>query len=105
MLRRFKLVYDMDSLLSDQIAEKWPRMGVFRPLLARLERWPMRRADLILPVCAAIAERVATQAPGQTIHVLPDAPPPVPAAGESAQVMNLRALVGAFGRSPCMLAI
>ncbi|WP_442047138.1 glycosyltransferase family 4 protein [Novosphingobium sp. YAF33] len=94
MLRRFKLVYDMDSLLSDQIAEKWPRMGVFRPLLARLERWPMRRADLILPVCAAIAERVATQAPGQTIHVLPDAPPPVPAAGESAQVMNLRALVG-----------
>ncbi|WP_066776701.1 glycosyltransferase family 4 protein [Sphingomonas sp. CCH5-D11] len=94
---RFKLVYDMDSLLGEQIVEKWPRLSFLRPLLRAVEGWPMRGADLVLPVCSAIAERVAREAPGQTIHVLPDAAPAKTTGDPAEPVMNLRALVGGEG--------
>jgi len=33
LFRKFRLVYDMDSLMSDQIAEKWPKAGWLLPIL------------------------------------------------------------------------
>ncbi len=103
MVARFRLVYDMDSLLGEQIVEKWPRLSFMRGMLTAIERWPMRRADLVLPVCAAIAERVAALAPGQTIHVLPDVATPVASGGSTEAVMDLRALVG--GDRPVVLYV
>ncbi|MBB5716870.1 glycosyltransferase [Sphingomonas aerophila] len=93
--RRFKLVYDMDSLMGDQVVEKWPRLAPLRRLFAAIERWPMRRADLVMPVCAAIADRVRALAPGQTIQLLPDVATPVAAASPNAgPVLDLRTVVG-----------
>ena len=93
MIGHFRLVYDMDSLLGDQIIEKWPRLSFLRGLLTMVEQWPIRHADLVLPVCTAIAERVKELAPDQVVRVLPDVATPI-TDGDAADVLDLRALVG-----------
>ncbi len=70
--RKFRLVYDMDSLMSDQIAEKWPKAGLLLPILYWFEKLAMRRADLILPVCEAIAVRAREATAPAKVHLLPD---------------------------------
>jgi glycosyltransferase involved in cell wall biosynthesis len=88
--RKFRLVYDMDSLMADQIAEKWPKAGPLLPILYWFERLAMRRADLILPVCEAIAVRAREVAAPGRVHLLPDvafAAPETPTPAE-----DLRAL-------------
>lgn len=72
IFRKFRLVYDMDSLMADQIAEKWPKAGPLLPMLRWFERQAMRRADLILPVCEAIAVRVRAVTKPAKVHLLPD---------------------------------
>jgi glycosyltransferase involved in cell wall biosynthesis len=69
---RFKLVYDMDSLMADQIAEKWPRAGWLLPVLRWFEHQAMKRADLVLAVCPLIAERAAGSAASGRVHLTPD---------------------------------
>jgi glycosyltransferase involved in cell wall biosynthesis len=76
--RRFKLVYDMDSLMADQIAEKWPKAGPILPVLHWFERLAMRHADLVLPVCEAIAVRAREVAAPGRVHLLPDVAFPAP---------------------------
>ena len=70
--RKFRLVYDMDSLMSDQIAEKWPKAGLLLPVLYWFEKLAMRRADLVLPVCEAIAVRAREATAPAKVHLLPD---------------------------------
>jgi len=94
VFRRFELIYDMDSLMGDQIVEKWPRLGSLRWLFTAIERWPMRRANLVMPVCAAIADRVRELAPDQVIQLLPDVATPVAAASpDDGPVLDLRTVV------------
>lgn len=69
---RFKIVYDMDSLMADQIAEKWPRAGLLLPILRWFEHQAMKRADLVLAVCPLIAERAAGSAASGRVHLTPD---------------------------------
>ena len=69
---KFRLIYDMDSLMSDQIAEKWPKAGLLLPILYWFEKLAMRRADLVLPVCEAIAVRVREATNPAKVHLLPD---------------------------------
>jgi glycosyltransferase involved in cell wall biosynthesis len=82
---KFRLVYDMDSLMADQIAEKWPKAGPLLPILRWFERFAMRRSDLVLPVCEAIAVRAREATDPARVHLLPDvafAPPEHPTAAE-----------------------
>lgn len=82
---KFRLVYDMDSLMADQIAEKWPRANFLLPVLRWFERLAMRKADLVLPVCEAIAVRAREVAPPTRVHLLPDvafAPSEIPTVAE-----------------------
>ena len=75
ILRRFanaRVVYDVDSIMSDQIAEKWPAIGPLAAVLRMLEGWAFRRSDLVLPVCEALADRARTYAEPNKVHVLPD---------------------------------
>ncbi|MGE3745965.1 MAG: glycosyltransferase [Sphingomonadaceae bacterium] len=93
--RKFRLVYDMDSLMSDQIAEKWPEAGPLLPVLRWFERLAMRRADLVLPVCEAIAQRAREATSPEKVHLLPDvafAAPETPTAAE-----DLRSICTASG--------
>lgn len=90
--RRFRLVYDMDSLMSDQIIEKWSAAKPVHPMLAWFEGFAARRSDLVLPVCAAIADRVRAQAPSTPVHLLPDVAPEAPASPPQAE--DLRSTFG-----------
>lgn len=68
-LFRIPVVFDMDSIMSDQIVEKWPRLAPLRRPMRRIESMALRRSDLVLCVCQALADRVREDAP-VTPHVL-----------------------------------
>jgi len=55
--RRFGLpyVYDMDSLLSMQMLERFPRLGPLSGLMRWAEALPVRRAVGVVPMCDALA--------------------------------------------------
>lgn len=90
---RSSLIYDMDSLISAQLVERWPQLFWLRPVLRRVEGWAVRHADIVLPVCAAIADEVAAMAPNASIHVLPDIFT-APSEALPDGVQNLRAIFG-----------
>ena len=93
LIWRFKLIYDMDSLMADQIVEKWPRLRFMLGFMSWFETQANRRADLVLAVCPAIANRVWQRAPLQNVHLLPDVAFPRPEGERPAHVRDLRALV------------
>lgn len=69
---RFKLVYDMDSLMADQIAEKWPGIRPLLPFMHWFERQAVKRSDLVLAVCPLVAERARSSLDAQLVHLTPD---------------------------------
>ncbi len=74
-LFRCRLVYDMDSCISDQL--RYTRVSAFRPLLwlvDRFERSAMRRADFVLTVCESLSEIVRSRSPGARVVQVEDAP-------------------------------
>jgi glycosyltransferase involved in cell wall biosynthesis len=91
LFRRLRVVYDADSILSDQIVEKWPRAHPLANVARLIERFAFRRSDLVLAVCPAIVTRAQASAEARRVHLLPDvafpAEPPV------SPVEDLRALV------------
>lgn len=73
-----RLVYDMDSSMVEQLVRKFFWLKPFRPALDACKRWALRRCDLILPVCPALAERVrelGAQAPVVLLHDVAEEPP------------------------------
>tara|TARA_R100000027_G_scaffold67402_1_gene65971 strand:+ start:17804 stop:18994 length:1191 start_codon:yes stop_codon:yes gene_type:complete len=93
---RYRLVYDMDSCMSDQIVEKWPKAHWIGKVLRRGEQFVMRRVDFILPVCPALADTCRELAPKTPLAVLHDVPPPQPES-KPKDLLNLRELVGSAG--------
>jgi glycosyltransferase involved in cell wall biosynthesis len=87
----FRLVYDMDSSLADQIVEKWPSLRILRHPLEWAERRAVRASDLILPVCQRLAEKVRAMDPTARVEVLHDIAMESAPAGS---VDDLRALAG-----------
>lgn len=77
LLKRFfrcDVVYDMDSSLSEQLVEKWSWVARIEWLLNGIEKFAIRRADLILAVCPYLAEKVGACVPDKIIQVLEDPP-------------------------------
>jgi glycosyltransferase involved in cell wall biosynthesis len=81
----------MDSLMVDQIVEKWPAISAVRAPLDMVERFAARRSDLVLAVCPAIADQAAKAAGPEKVFLLPDIATPAPEGEPPAEVMNLRA--------------
>jgi len=71
VLRR-KLIYDMDSSLSDQLVEKWPGIKALKPGMDAFESWALRRADLVFPVCPRLGEKALRSIPSERIMILED---------------------------------
>ena len=69
---RARLIYDMDSVMSQQIAEKWPAARWIAPIIARCERWAIRSADVVLAVCPAIVRIAEEHHTATPIRLLPD---------------------------------
>jgi len=91
-LSKPKLIYDMDSSLSDQLTDKWRLLKPLRPLFETLERQAVSRSSATLAVCEALAEKVRPWAGAERVTVLPDIPANA-SAGESA-VELLRDVAG-----------
>ena len=53
-----RVVYDMDSSLADQVVEKFPVLGFLAWYLDAFEKMAFRDAELILPVCDALARKI-----------------------------------------------
>jgi hypothetical protein len=64
-------VYDMDSLLTQQIADRFPRLAPVARRLAVAERLALRHAIAVVPVCEALAQ-VARRWHAGKVVLLPD---------------------------------
>lgn len=69
-----KLIYDMDSSLSDQLTDKWRLLKPLRPLFETLERRAVTCSSATLAVCEALAVKVRPWAGEGRVIVLPDIP-------------------------------
>ena len=74
LLSRRRLVYDMDSWMSQQLTDKSRALRPLRPLLVGIERLAVRRATVVLPVCEDLAQVVRGWVDPQRVVVLPDVP-------------------------------
>ncbi len=71
---RAKLVYDMDSSLSDQLTDKWRLLRPLRGLFEMIERSAVRRSAAVLAVCEDLAVKVRRWIDSSRVIVLPDVP-------------------------------
>jgi glycosyltransferase involved in cell wall biosynthesis len=101
-LFRFRLVYDMDSIMASQITEKWPALKPFARLLHSFERMAARRADTVVAVCPSIAD-FAHAAGAVRVHLLPDVAFPVPPGVLPAAAASAEDLRSLFPRSGLLL--
>ena len=67
-----KLIYDMDSSLVEQLFEKWEFLKNISFIFNSFEKWAVRRADIIVPVCNYLAEKVKLYEPQKKIYLLED---------------------------------
>ena len=74
LLSRRRLVYDMDSWMSQQLTDKSRTLQPLRPLLVGIERLAVRRATVVLPVCEDLAQVVRGWVDPQRVFLLPDVP-------------------------------
>ena len=72
----FKLVYDLDSSMIDQMVNRFPLLRHLLPVLARIERLIVRHSDYLFPVCPELAEKILQYAPNARLCTLHD--PPLP---------------------------
>jgi len=71
-IARKKLIYDMDSSLADQLLEKWESLYRYQKFLDGFEGWAVRKAEIVIPVCKSLADKVRTYDPDKKIFVLED---------------------------------
>jgi glycosyltransferase involved in cell wall biosynthesis len=91
LFRRVPVIHDMDSLMVEQIVEKWPAIAAIRSPLDFVERIAAKRSDVVLAVCPLIAERAAEAAGTGKVFLLPDIATPAPEGAPPADVQDLRA--------------
>ena len=71
LFSRVPYLYDMDSSIADQLVEKQPSLSRFIGLFRWFERRAVRSAEVVVPVCPALAEVANRYGPKQ-VTLLPD---------------------------------
>jgi len=69
-----KLVYDMDSSLSDQLTDKWRLLRPLRGFFEMFERSAVKRSAAVFAVCEDLAVKVRRWIDPRRVLVLPDVP-------------------------------
>jgi glycosyltransferase involved in cell wall biosynthesis len=69
---RLPYVYDLDSSLSRQVAEKYPLMNPLKPIMGYFERKAIRESLGAVAVCRALEEEVLKCRPGHLVCRLED---------------------------------
>jgi glycosyltransferase involved in cell wall biosynthesis len=93
---RYKLVYDMDSSMVDQIVDKYPLIRALSKPMQLFEKLVVQGADLVLPVCERLSMKIAAYAPQKMQCILHDVPL-VCDKDESDNVENIRENLGIKG--------
>jgi glycosyltransferase involved in cell wall biosynthesis len=97
---KLKIIYDMDSSMADQLIEKWKSLRIFAPLFYGFERWAVQTADVVLPVCKYLGDKVQKYAPQKTVCILEDVPlePEQPAgiAEDLRQLLNVDGVLAMY---------
>ena len=70
-LRR-KLIYDMDSSLTEQLYEKWEFLKNTSSIFNYFEKWAIKKADIVVPVCNYLSEKVKSYEPEKKVYLLED---------------------------------
>lgn len=70
-LHRLPYIYDMDSLLSQQLVEKWRALRALAPLFTLFERYVLRRSLAVVAVCDSLADAARSQGAPE-VHLLKD---------------------------------
>jgi glycosyltransferase involved in cell wall biosynthesis len=89
---RGTIIYDMDSHLVGQLRETRRIPNAVINLLEPLERWAIRRADRIVPVCQELADIARASSHHELVHVIEDAS--AEEGDDVAPQESLRSLVG-----------
>jgi len=71
-IHKSRLIYDMDSSMVDQLIEKWAFLSKISGLLTGFEKRAVKSADLVLPVCDSLKDKVQAFHTGTRICVLHD---------------------------------
>jgi len=93
-LHRARVVYDMDSSIADQMVTRLPWLGQLKRVIDACERWSMRRADLVVPMCEALAELAKAVRDPESVVVLHDVPVADSAVPVPAEDLHARSSVG-----------
>lgn len=102
---RAKLVYDMDSSLSDQLIEKWARLKALRRVFRAVERFAVRRAAVVLAVCDDLAAKVRPWSDAERVYVLPDVPLAADALDEHVEALRSETIMAADPDEEPVLAL
>src|SRR5262249_51138463 len=86
---RRRVVYDMDSSLSEQLTDKWRALRGLSGIWQWMERTAVKRSHAVLAVCEDLAVKVRPWAGNERVTVLPDVP--LESAGVVGKVEDLRA--------------
>jgi glycosyltransferase involved in cell wall biosynthesis len=72
---RTKLIYDMDSMISDQLRySKFIKSGTILKFVAKLEEWVVRRCDCVITVCESLTDSIKTTGTTARVEQIEDAP-------------------------------
>lgn len=71
-LFRIKSIYDMDSLISEQLRNGGYPKRVFAHWASRIEKWAVKRCSLVLTVCRALTDQARAISPGANIIQIED---------------------------------
>lgn len=64
-------IYDMDSSMSQQLVEKFPKLSAIRKIMEYFENHAIRKSEAVIPVCQALAD-IAEKQQAKKILLLPD---------------------------------
>jgi glycosyltransferase involved in cell wall biosynthesis len=94
-LARVRVVYDMDSMLGEQLVAKWRFLRPVGRALRAMERATIRRVDAVFAVCKDIAAQVSADAPDVPVFLIEDVA--VPSQWGSGTAERLRESLGIHG--------
>ncbi len=69
---RARVVYDMDSVLGEQLLQRWRLLRPLRRALQGLERAAIRRVDAVFAVCRELATAATDYAPRVPVFLIED---------------------------------
>jgi glycosyltransferase involved in cell wall biosynthesis len=83
-----RVVYDMDSMLGEQLVSKWKMLRPVQRALHAIERAVIRRADAVFAVCGDLARHVTRDAPGVPVFLIEDVALPAQQHGGSSEPLR-----------------